>query len=100
MHSYDYDDRAVLATTKVPNLKANHNIIPEVVNYEVAVLATTKVPNLKANHNVTAKYSERGYTKTRTHAYVRSDGSQGTNSITVWTEQGRLFLHDLLTAKA
>ena len=49
---------------------------------------------------VTAKYSERGYTKTRTHAYVRSDGSQGTNSITVWTEQGRLFLHDLLTAKA
>ena len=49
---------------------------------------------------VTAKYSERGYTKTRTHAYVRSDGSQGTNSITVWTESGRLFLHDLLTAKA
>ena len=49
---------------------------------------------------VTAKYSERGYTKTRTHAYVRSDGSQGTNSITVWTESGRLFLHDLLTVKA
>lgn len=49
---------------------------------------------------VTAKYSERGYTKTRTHAYVRSDGSQGTNSITVWTEQGRLFLHDLLTVQA
>lgn len=49
---------------------------------------------------ITAKYSERGYTKTRTHAYVRSDGSQGTNSITVWTEAGRLFLHDLLTAKA
>ena len=49
---------------------------------------------------ITAKYSERGYTKTRTHAYVRSDGSQGTNSITVWTESGRLFLHDLLTAKA
>ena len=49
---------------------------------------------------VTAKYSERGYTKTRTHAYVRSDGSQGTNSITVWTESGRLFLHELLTAKA
>ena len=42
---------AVLATTKVPNLKANHNkdtIINELLN---AVLATTKVPNLKANHN-------------------------------------------------
>ena len=49
---------------------------------------------------ITAKYSERGYTKTRTHAYVRSDGSQGTNNITVWTESGRLFLHDLFTAKA
>lgn len=49
---------------------------------------------------ITARYSERGYTKTRTHAYVRSDGSQGTNSITVWTESGRLFLHDLFTAKA
>lgn len=49
---------------------------------------------------IAAKYSERGYTKTRTHAYVRSDGSQGTNSITVWTESGRLFLHDLFTAKA
>ena len=91
---------AVLATTKVPNLKANHNHPLADSRLGDAVLATAKVPNLKANHNVTAKYSERGYTKTRTHAYVRSDGSQGTNSITVWTEQGRLFLHDLLTAKA
>ena len=49
---------------------------------------------------ITAKYSEHGYTKTRTHAYVRSDGSQGTNSITVWTESGRLFLHDLFTTEA
>lgn len=49
---------------------------------------------------ITARYSERGYTKTRTHAYVRSDGSQGANSITVWTESGRLFLHDLFSAKA
>ena len=81
-------------------MKANHNNLCLLIFQTKAVLATAKVPNLKANHNVTAKYSERGYTKTRTHAYVRSDGSQGTNSITVWTEQGRLFLHDLLTAKA
>ena len=41
----------MLATTKVPNLKANHNrpAINEI--YLIAVLATTKVPNLKANHN-------------------------------------------------
>ena len=38
---------AVLATTKVPNLKANHNLsTPLCVSCN-----TTKVPNLKANHN-------------------------------------------------
>lgn len=42
---------------------------------------------------LTAKYSEKGYTKPRTTVYPRSDGSQGTNTITVWTELGRAFLH-------
>ena len=42
---------AVLATTKVPNLKANHNLLMDVLLRVKAVLATTKVPNLKANHN-------------------------------------------------
>ena len=44
---------AVLATTKVPNLKANHNELVDAVLDGGAVLATTKVPNLKANHNPT-----------------------------------------------
>lgn len=42
---------------------------------------------------LTAKYSEKGYTKPRTTVFTRSDGSQGTNTITVWTEKGREFLH-------
>ena len=42
---------AVLATTKVPNLKANHNQSQDNDIPFPAVLATTKVPNLKANHN-------------------------------------------------
>lgn len=42
---------------------------------------------------ITAKYSEKGYTKPRTTVFTRSDGSQGTNTITVWTEKGREFLH-------
>lgn len=46
---------------------------------------------------LTAKYSGKGYTKPRTSAYTRSDGSQGTNTITVWTEKGRAFLHSLFT---
>ena len=42
---------AVLATTKVPNLKANHNETRSGEQTSQAVLATTKVPNLNANHN-------------------------------------------------
>ena len=42
---------------------------------------------------LTSRYSENGYTKPRTTVYTRSDGSQGTNTITVWSESGRAFLH-------
>ena len=42
---------------------------------------------------LTARYCEKGYTKNRTTVYTCSDGSQGTNTITVWTETGRAFLH-------
>ena len=42
---------------------------------------------------LTARYCEKGYTKPRTTVFTRSDGSQGTNTITVWTEPGRAFLH-------
>lgn len=49
---------------------------------------------------LTAKYSEKGYTKPRTTTYTRSDGSQGTNTITVWTERGRAFLHKVFTKEA
>ena len=44
----------------------------------------------------TADYCNKGYTKSRTYAYTRSDGSQGSNCITVWTEKGRDFLLTIL----
>lgn len=47
---------------------------------------------------LTSKYQNKGYTKTRTHTYTRSDGSQSTAMLTVWTEQGRAFLHSLFKA--
>lgn len=46
-----------------------------------------------------AKYCGQSYTKTRTHPYTKQDGTQGTNSITVWTERGRWFLHNLMQQK-
>lgn len=49
---------------------------------------------------LTAKYTEKGYTKTRTTQFTRKDGSVGTNTITVWTESGRAFLHHILNSKA
>lgn len=48
---------------------------------------------------LTAKYCEKGYTKSRTTTFTRSDGSQGTNTITVWTEKGRAFLHKIFIQK-
>ena len=47
---------------------------------------------------LTSKYQDKGYTKKRTHTYTRSDGSQSTAMLTVWTEQGRAFLHSLFKA--
>lgn len=48
---------------------------------------------------LSAKYCGQNYTKTRTHSYTRQDGTQGTNNITVWTERGRWFLHQLMAKK-
>lgn len=44
---------------------------------------------------LTADYSEKGYTKPRTHNYTDDHGNPRTNTITVWTERGRAFLHHL-----
>lgn len=45
---------------------------------------------------LTAKYCGKDYTKPRTTQFTRSDGSVGTNTITVWTEAGRMFIHNIL----
>lgn len=45
---------------------------------------------------LTYKYQNKGYTETRTHVFTRSDGSQGTEMQTVWTERGREFIINLL----
>lgn len=41
-----------------------------------------------------AKYSAKGYTKTRTYRFFHKDGTPGTSTNTVFTERGRMFLHD------
>ena len=44
----------------------------------------------------TADYCNKGYTKTRTFYYEKTDGTKGSNCITVWTEKGRDFLLTIL----
>jgi Rha family phage regulatory protein len=44
-----------------------------------------------------AKYQGKGYTQSRTHHYEHKDGTAGTNTITVWTERGRAFVHWFLS---
>lgn len=43
-----------------------------------------------------AKYSGLGYTSTRTSPYYDTEGRLKTNTVTVWTEKGREFIHSLL----
>ena len=49
---------------------------------------------------LTHKYQNKGYTKTRTHTFTRSDGSTGTSMLTVWTESGRAFIHQVIESAA
>lgn len=42
------------------------------------------------------KYAEMGYTNTKTHSYPGNDGTMHTAVHTYWTQQGRLFINELL----
>ena len=42
-----------------------------------------------------AKHCGKDYTKARTTHFDKSDGTKGSNTITVWTEKGRQFIHSL-----
>ena len=42
------------------------------------------------------KYAEMGYTNTKTHSYPGNDGTMHTAGHTYWTQQGRLFIYELL----
>lgn len=41
------------------------------------------------------KHQDKGYTKTKTHTYTDSNGQTKTSMQTVWTEEGRRFIHNL-----
>ena len=42
------------------------------------------------------KYAAQGYTSTKTHEYIGSDGTNHAKTATYWTQKGRVFLYDML----
>lgn len=42
------------------------------------------------------KYAERGFTSTKTHNFLKPDGTIHISVHTYWTQAGRLFIYDLL----
>jgi anti-repressor protein len=44
------------------------------------------------------KFAEKGYTSTKTHSYLGTQGDQHTKVHTYWTQKGRLFIYGLMKA--
>ena len=42
------------------------------------------------------KYAAQGYTSTKTHEYIGSDGANHAKTATYWTQKGRLFIYNKL----
>ncbi len=42
------------------------------------------------------KYQNKGFAKTKTHVFTDTEGKERTRMQTVWTEKGRLFIHEKL----
>lgn len=45
-----------------------------------------------------AQFLDKGFAKSHTVPYPKSDGTTGTNTQTVWTEKGRLFIHEIFNS--
>ena len=80
---------------------------PNVIAKEIGLSAVTLNKRLQGigiqykEHGVwilTHKYQNRGYTKTATYNFIKSDGSVGSRIQTEWTEKGRRFIHELSDA--
>lgn len=42
------------------------------------------------------KYAAQGYTSTKTHEYIGSDGTNHARTATYWTQKGRVWLYNKL----
>ena len=67
---------------------------PETLNKKLKALGVQYKQN--GQWLLYAKYQDKGYTSTITRSYIGKTGDIHTSQQTVWTEQGRRFIHTLL----
>lgn len=98
------DVKYVKSTLNAPTIYTTTQIAKE-LGIRSAVTLHQKLKDMKVMFSqsgswmLTAPYSDKGYTKTRTSTGENNSGGTWSKTITVWTEKGRKFLHELLNVE-
>lgn len=98
------DVKYVKSTLNAPTTYTTTQIAKE-LGMRSAVTLHQKLKDMKVMFSqsgswmLTAPYCDKGYTKTRTSTGENNSGGTWSKTITVWTERGRKFLHELLNVE-
>lgn len=98
------DVKYVKSTLNAPTTYTTTQIAKE-LGMRSAVTLHQKLKDMKVMFSqsgtwmLTAPYCDKGYTKTRTSTGENNSGGTWSKTITVWTEKGRKFLHELLNVE-
>lgn len=98
------DVKYVKSTLNAPTTYATTQIAKE-LGMRSAVTLHQRLKDMKVMFSqsgswmMTAPYCDKGYTKTRTSTGENNSGGTWSKTITVWTEKGRKFLHELLNVE-
>ena len=88
VHVDEEDKTSYLIQVSGSNYKANTLMVNESGLY--ALVLSSKLPQAK-------DYAHKGYAKNRTHSYYDGEGCMHTSVYLVWTEEGRKFIHRLMS---
>lgn len=98
------DVKYVKSTLNAPTTYTTTQIAKE-LGMRSAVTLHQKLKDMKVMFSqsgswmLTAPYCDKGYTKTRTSTGENNNDGTWSKTITVWTEKGRKFLHELLNVE-
>ena len=95
----EYTDRVLQSTSTYTMTQVAKELGMSAIKLEKELHDTGVMFKQSGQWILYARYQDKGYTCSRTHHYTRNDGTVGTNTITVWTETGRKFIHEFLAGK-